>query len=164
MQIKIRYDYQIQTVEVPDEECESMIRNDYEERRAAAADPSTVQPRTMQEIMDDRFNKPEYNSIHQYRANNRTLDAYDDDDRMFEDDADPIGTALEQDELVAALHKAIATLSPQQQDLVRRIYFEGEMAMNIAAEDGVSKTAIHNRMNRIYADLKKILKNLDFGG
>ena len=164
MQIKIRYDYQIQTVEVPEEECESMIRNDYEERRAAAADPSTVQPRTMQEIMDERFNRPEYNSIHRYRANNRTLDAYDDDDRMFEDVTDPVGTALEQDELISALHKAIATLSPQQQELVRHIYFEGEMAMNIAAEDGVSKTAIHNRMNRIYADLKKILKNLDFGG
>ena len=69
MQIKIRYDNHFQTVEVTEQECANMIRADYEERLAAAADPSTVQPRTMQEIMDERFNKPEYNCYHKNHRN-----------------------------------------------------------------------------------------------
>ena len=64
MTIQIRYDSKFETLEVTEAECEQMIRTDYEERLLTAADPSTVQPRTMQEIMDERFNKPEYNNYH----------------------------------------------------------------------------------------------------
>lgn len=79
MKVKIRYDDSFQTVEVTEEECESMIRADYEERRANAEDPSMVEPRTMQEILDAEFNRPEYNNYkHEHRY---TLSA---DARIYE--------------------------------------------------------------------------------
>ena len=109
MQIKIHYDDSFQTVEVTEAECESMLRNDYEERLAAAADPSTVQPRTMQEIMDERFNKPEYNSFHRYRRNTCGLDAFDADSTQFVE-PERFEESLEQSELLSLLHEAMSEL------------------------------------------------------
>lgn len=43
-----------------------MIQADYDERRAAADDPSTVQPRSPQEIIEERFNRPDYNNWHRH--------------------------------------------------------------------------------------------------
>ena len=94
MQIKIRYDNHFQTVEVTEQECANMIRADYEERLAAAADPSTVQPRTMQEIMDERFNKPEYNCYHKHHRNTCCLDAFEEDSTLLKDD-EPLDMLLE---------------------------------------------------------------------
>lgn len=159
MKIKILYDERFQTVEVTEAECESMIRNDYEERRAAAADPSTVQPRTMQEIMDERFNKPEYNNFQTEHRRHCSLD-----DCSFEGDpfVDPdafLETGIETEELLFALSEAIKTLQPQQQELIRRVFFDGETLASIAAEDGVLRSSVHHRLTKIYAVLQKKLKN-----
>lgn len=161
MKIKIRYDYQYQTVEVTEAECESMIRNDYEERLAAAADPSTVQPRTMQEIMDDRFNRPEYNSIHQYRANNTELDVCDFEGDAFIDHSIDVEADYERSEILHALREAMNELEPQQQDLVRRIFFNGERPADIAREYGILQSSISHRLTKIYGALRK---NLQKGG
>lgn len=155
MQIKIRYDYQTQTVEVPEEECESMIRNDYEERLAAAEDPSTVQPRTMQEIMDERFNKPEYNSIHKQRKHTRSLDCFDMESNDFANEEETLGSDLEQKEMVCALHEAMKTLLPEQIELIQRIYFDGECAKDVAEDLGITKQALNNRLNKIYDQIRK---------
>lgn len=56
-----------------------------------------------------------------------------------------------------ALYAAIAQLQPQQQELVKRVYFRGEKLADIAREEGVSKAALTNRMKKITAALKKIL-------
>lgn len=160
MKIRIRYDNSFQTVEVTEAECESMIRKDYEERRAAAADPSTVQLRTMQEIMDERFNKPEYNCFHRYRRNTCGLDAFDEDSTPFVE-PERFEESLEQNELLSLLHEAMAELQPQQAELVRRVFFEGESLAAIAAEDGVLRSSVHHRLTKIYASLQKKLKNID---
>ena len=160
MQIKIRYDDSFQTVEVTEAECESMIRNDYEERLAAAADPSTVQPRTMQEIMDERFNKPEYNCFHRYRRNTCGLDAFDADSTQFVE-PERFEGSLEQSELLSLLHEAMTELQPQQAELIRRVFFEGESPASIAAEDGVLRSSVSHRLTKIYAALQKKLKNFD---
>lgn len=55
-----------------------------------------------------------------------------------------------------ALHKAIADLTPRQQDMVRMIYFEGKSQECIADIFGISEQAVSNAMARIYASLKKI--------
>ena len=59
------------------------------------------------------------------------------------------------DEDKKRLYKAIAALTPDQQELVRRIYFNNEHLADIAREQGVSRAALTNRMNRIIASLKK---------
>ena len=64
MKIRIMYDNKSTYLEVPDEDCTVMIDMDYEDRLFCAEDKETVTRRSPQEIMDERFNKPEYNNWH----------------------------------------------------------------------------------------------------
>lgn len=155
MTIQIRYDSSFQTIEVSEAECEPMIRADYEERLLMAADPSTVQPRTMQEIMDERFNKPEYNNYHKYRRHTSSLDAYDFESAIFADLTANPAADVEWKEMICALDAAIRTLQPQQQEMIRRVYYARERITDIARADGVSHNAVHNRLQKIHTALKK---------
>ncbi len=62
MKIRIRYDEHTTTIDVPEEDFAVMVKMDYEDRLAKADDPAYVAPRTPQEIMDERFNRPDYNN------------------------------------------------------------------------------------------------------
>lgn len=64
MKIKLRYESSIITYEIDESEFTLMIQTDYEERCAKADDPKAVSPRSPQEIIDERFNKPDYNNVH----------------------------------------------------------------------------------------------------
>lgn len=55
------------------------------------------------------------------------------------------------------LQKAIATLSLNQQWLIREIFENCRTQRDIAIELGVSPVAINNRLTRIFQKLKKIL-------
>lgn len=160
MQIKIRYDNSFQTVEVTEAECESMIHNDYEKRRAAAADPSTVQLRTMQEIMDERFNKPEYNNGYCYRAHTISFDGLDFEGDAFIDRSANLEADYETEELYRVLSEVIGTLKPQQQDLIRRVFYCGERPSRIAKELGIARQSVNDRLNTIYAVLRKEFKKI----
>ena len=67
---------------------------------------------------------------------------------------------LEQDiiygEDLKHLHKALDTLTTDQKDLVRRVFFNREQLKDIALKFGVSYQAIQDRLNKI---LKKLRKN-----
>lgn len=52
---------------------------------------------------------------------------------------------------------AISKLLPTQQDLIKKIFFDGYSANEIAKEEGVDKSAISKRLSRIYEQLKKII-------
>lgn len=158
MQIQIRYDDRFQTVEITEQECAPMIRADYEERLAAAEGPSTVQPRTVQEIFDERFNKPEYNNYHKYRRHTCSLESFDFEGEVFADPTANPATAVERKETLCALDTAIRTLQPQQQEMIRRRYYACERITDIARADGVSHTAVHNRLQKIHTALKKELQ------
>ena len=159
MQIKILYDTHFQTVEVTEEECAQMIRADYEERLAASADPSTVQPRSAQEIFDERFNKPEYNNHQTEHRRHCSLDDCYFDGDPFVDPQSDVALDMEREDLLTALAAAMDELQPQQKELVYRIFYNGEKAADIAKECGVSKAAIHDRLSKIYAVLRKKLKD-----
>lgn len=66
-------------------------------------------------------------------------------------------TSVIQNEEIRALYKAIDTLLPEQKALIRRVYFEEEKQVDIAAEFGVCKQAINNQIERILEKLKKVL-------
>lgn len=55
------------------------------------------------------------------------------------------------------LHKALSLLLPEQQELIHRIYVDGESQADIAKSLGVCKQAINNRLQRILENLKKTL-------
>lgn len=59
MKIRVRYDNQLTDIDVPEEDFTLMIQTDYDQRRAVADDPSTIRPRSPQEIIEERFNRPD---------------------------------------------------------------------------------------------------------
>ena len=114
------------------------------------------------EVSDDigevivRLDKDERNSYQKLHRHSCSLEAYDSYGKRIEADED-----LERDytdkEEIEALHKAIKTLLPEQQELIRRIFFEDEKISTIALEENVSAAAIHNRLNKIFAQIRKKL-------
>lgn len=56
--------------------------------------------------------------------------------------------------ILQRLHIAISELTPLQQELIQRIFYEGKSQADIAREDNVSRMAITNRMKKIIAQLR----------
>ena len=65
--------------------------------------------------------------------------------------------ALIKNEDSRRLHNALSKLPAEQCELIIRVYFKGEKQADIAREQGVTRKAINNRLERIYAQLKKFL-------
>jgi RNA polymerase sigma factor (sigma-70 family) len=68
-----------------------------------------------------------------------------------------IEAAVEEQEMTRDLYKALMELLPQQRELIQKIFYEGMSIAQIARDDGVSESAIRDRINRIYKKLKKYL-------
>ena len=49
-------------LDVPDDQCEIWVEDDYQRRLAEAEDNSTVEKRTVQQIMNEDFNNPTFNN------------------------------------------------------------------------------------------------------
>lgn len=102
------------------------------------------------------LDREEYNDNHRETRRHCSLDALNLDDGLLPSDMD-VFEAVADAEGKRNLHQAIEKLSPQQKELIGRIYFQGEHPADIARELGVSKTAIHNRLQRIFCQLQKNL-------
>jgi len=59
---------------------------------------------------------------------------------------------------IEKLAEALTSLSSRQQELVHRVFYLGERISDIAAEEGVDKSAIAHRIERIQKNLKKFLE------
>lgn len=104
------------------------------------------------------LDREEYNGNHRETRRHCSLDALNLDDALLPSDAD-VFEAVADAEVKRSLYQAIEKLSPQQRELIWRVYFQGEHPADIARELGVSKTAIHNRLQRIFCKLKNNLQN-----
>lgn len=102
------------------------------------------------------LDREEYNDNHRETRRHCSLDALNLDDALLPSDVD-VFEAVADAEGKRNLYQAINKLSPQQRKLIWRIYFQGEHPADIARELGVSKTAIHNRLQRIFCQLQKNL-------
>ena len=102
------------------------------------------------------LDREEYNDNHRETRRHCSLDSMNVDDTLLPSDVD-VFEAVADAEGKRNLHQAIEKLSPQQRELIGRIYFQGEHPADIARELGVSKTAIHNRLQRIFCQLQKNL-------
>ena len=144
------------TIDVPDEDCEIWIEDDYQRRLSAAEDKSSVIRRTAQEIMDEDYNKPTFNSHQKETRRHVSMDALDPEDKHLTESRDILQELIMR-EGYEELYAAIRKLQPQQQELLHQIFWEGVKQKEIAARDGVSERAITGRMKKIYAALKKSL-------
>lgn len=62
---------------------------------------------------------------------------------------------MDKTDKLSILAAALATLSPDQRELVDKVYLHGEAQEDIAKQQNVCKQAISNRLHRIYMRLKK---------
>ncbi len=106
------------------------------------------------------LDRREYNNDHAETRRHCSLYALNVDDAYLPSDVDVFESVTDAEEK-RALYRAIDKLEPQQRELVWRIHFLDERAADIARDEGVSKTAIHNRLKKIYTQLQK---NLSQGG
>lgn len=102
------------------------------------------------------LDRQEYNINHKETRRHCSLDAFNLDDALFPSDDDVEAEVTAKDEY-RRLYAAIALLEPQQQELVRKVFFENRKIVDIASEDGVSEAAIRNRLKKITQRLKNIL-------
>lgn len=103
------------------------------------------------------FDRQQYNNDHKETRRHVSLDGMDYEGELFVSEADTAGEA-ECREDAARLLSAMEALSPAQRELVLKVYFNGKSVTSIADEEGVDKSAISHRLERIYRKLKKILK------
>lgn len=57
------------------------------------------------------------------------------------------------------LYKAISTLTPEQQTLIKQVFFDRIPQVEIAEQQGTTKMALHNKLTRILRKLKKFCNN-----
>lgn len=88
-------------------------------------------------------------------------DAADRNPYLVDKDSDPLENIIqfieetEHKEKIDKLRTAIETMQPQQKELIKKVFFEKRTNVSIAAEEGVSETAIRNRLKKIRDNLCK---------
>ena len=85
-----------------------------------------------------------------------SLDSMDYEGELFASAEDTEGEAVRREDM-ARLYSAMEILSPEQRELVEKVYFEERKITDIANEEGVSHVAIVRRLNRIFEKLRKNL-------
>ena len=143
-------------LDVPDDECEIWVEDDYRRRLAAAKDKSTVTRRTAQEIMDEDYNEPTFNSCQRETRRHVSLDALDPKGEKISDGTDLLEDLIEQED-IKVIRSAIQRLKPQQQELLYQIFGEGQKQNDIAMREGVCVSAITRRKQAIFNALKQYL-------
>ena len=102
------------------------------------------------------LDRQQYNNDHKETRRHVSLDGMDYEGELFVSAEDTEGET-ERREDMARLYSAMEALSPSQRELVEKVYFEGRKITDIAAEEGVDKSAVSHRLGRIHKKLKKIL-------
>lgn len=72
-----------------------------------------------------------------------------------EDALDKVLSNLEKEAVIKAIH----LLEPQQQELIRDVYVKDISMAEIARRDGVYKSSVTKRMNRVLEQLRKNIKD-----
>lgn len=103
------------------------------------------------------LDRQEYNSGHKETRRHTSLDGMDYEGALFASPDDPAAELVRKED-AARLRQAMEALSPAQRELVCRVYFENEKITDIARQEGVDKSAISHRLDRIYKKMKKFLK------
>ena len=97
-------------------------------------------------------------SDNKYKLCNQSLEkSIDNGFDVIDENQDVEEMAIKQAEKDVVL-EAISQLEPQQQWLIKQLYFLGRTQVDVAKELGISKAAITNRLKKISEKIKKLLK------
>ena len=99
----------------------------------------------------------EYNNNHRETRRHSSLDEPDGKGIRIPSENN-LEEEAERREEIETLKRAVATLGQAQKDLLRRVYYLEEKQSEIAKAEGVQRTAISGRLQRIYAQLKKFFE------
>jgi len=178
LKIRIRYDNQVTAIDVPEEDFTLMIQLDYEKQMAETDHPAKVQRRTPQDIMDERFNKADYNNWHRHYRNwdgdavpssiyggrhhvSADLEASG-ERHHFDMDEFPDLAAMDaqarkerEDELRAWIREK---LKPDYAEMLIAIHMDGLSVTDYASQVGETRTAVSHRLQRAEKKLKEIFK------
>ena len=103
------------------------------------------------------FDRQQYNNDHRETRRHVSLDGMDYEGELFVSAEDTEGELLRRED-TARLMEAMEALSPSQRELALKVYFNGKSVTSRAAEEGVDKSALSHRLERIHKKLKKLLK------
>lgn len=103
------------------------------------------------------FDRQQYNNDHKETRRHVSLDGMDYEGELFTSAEDTERELLRRED-TARLMEAMKALSPSQRELLLKVYFNGQSCASIAVEEGVDKSSISHRLERIYKKLKKFLK------
>jgi RNA polymerase sigma factor (sigma-70 family) len=121
-----------------------------------ATGPITIEVgQTDYDILID-LDRREYNANHRETRRHASLDAYNADDNLIASTVD-ITSEYEAKEQRAHIDSALGKLRPEQERLIRAVFFEGVSPGEIARRGGVDKSAISHRLSRAYRQLRKFL-------
>ena len=157
MKIKIKYEQNSQTtfIDVPDNECELWVEQDYQRRLQEAENKETVKRRTAQQIMDEECNNP---TVKNDRAETRRHVSYDALDPEGEMIAGASGVeALFIDEF-EELHEAISKLTKKQRETLYKVFWLNMKQVEIARAENVGQDTVSVRLKRAYAKLAELLE------
>jgi hypothetical protein len=165
MKIRIQHENKSIYLEVPDEDFTLMIEADYEDRLSSAEDKETVTRRSPQEIMDERFNKPEYNNWHKFdrhrgmpkkpfRKDDQEVDETDHMDYFPDYSVEMARVKKEEYEHICEIIRK--ALKEKQAELLIAIVLDGVTVTEYAEREGVSVSAISHRLDTAKKNFKKI--------
>ena len=103
------------------------------------------------------LNRQQDNNDQKETRRHFSLNGMDYEGELFASAEDTEGEVVRREDM-ARLFSAMAALSPEQRELVEKVYFEEQKISDIAREEGVSKQSVHERVERA---LKKLKKNFD---
>lgn len=165
MKIKIQFENKVTYLEVPDEDCTVMIDADYQDRLLNANDKDAISRRSIQEIMDERFNRSDYNNWHKFdrhrgepkkkfRKDDEIEDAMDIMDTLGENaDEDDRNQIYEYNDICDRLR---SNLKQKQAELLIAIYLDEVPVREYAKLKGVSVSAISHQLETAKKNFKKI--------
>lgn len=106
-----------------------------------------------------QFEKEQYNKNRAETRRHDSVERMEEEDfAQFPDNKQNVEQSVEQSIVYESLYAAISQLTPDQQVLVQRVYFQDQSLTQIAREDGVSVAAISNRLSKIHKKIKKLLE------
>ena len=167
MKIRILYDNKLTYLEVPDEDCTVLIDADYEDRLSSTEEKEIVSRRSAQEIMDERFNKPDYNNWHKFDRHRGQPKKQFRKDGEDEDETDGIDTLPDNSdeefrnrqydyEYICEIIRN--NLKAKQAELLIAIVLDGISVSEYAKREGVTVSAISHRMETAIKNFKKVFQ------
>lgn len=102
------------------------------------------------------LDKQERNDDHRETRRHISLNGMDYEGALFAQKDERLDALLADDSQIERLKKAVASLKPEQQALIKAVFFDGMKISDFAKQEGVSQPAITQRLNTVLNKLRKL--------